>query len=272
MRLRSSIPVVLLTCIIAGCSSSSPATRETTATTTPSASSSALRAIADRCGDPAVGAKVFWFSAADGTQLDGAIVGSGTKAIVLLHEYPADLCGWWPFAVSIARHGYRVLLFDFRCYGRSTCPRALRGRYLDDVQGAVALMRREGAKNVALIGASLGGTVSLMAAATLKPRIDAVVSVSGEPSLIYISGTPELDTTTYLPRLVAPALFLVSKGDTTVSVEDTRSMYRSTAAKVKAIHVFESGFAHGWSMFVGADPGATEPGKLILAFLARNLR
>jgi len=271
MRFRSSTPgLALIALALAACSSASPITSRSTPA--PSASLPPLRTIADRCGDPAVSAKVFWFPAADGTQLDGAIVGSGSKAIILLHEYPADLCGWWPFAVSIARHGYRVLLFDFRCYGVSTCPRSLRGRYLDDVQGAVAIMRTEGAKRVGLVGASLGGTVSLMSAATLEPQVDAVVSVSGEPSLIYISGTPELDTATYLPRLVVPTMFLVSKGDTTVSVEDTQAMYRATAAKAKEIHVFESGYAHGWSMFVGGDPAGTKPGRLILAFLASHLR
>ena len=272
MRSRSSIPVAALLALLLAVCSTSPVGPRPNGSATPSTSTSPLRALADRCGDPAGAAKVFWFAAADGTQLDGAIVGSGSKAIILLHEYPADLCGWWPFAVSIARHGYRVLLFDFRCYGRSTCPRALRGRYLDDVQGAVALMRIQGATRVALVGASLGGTVSLMSAATVRPAVDAVVSVSGEPSLIYISGTPELDTSTYLPRLDIPAMFLVSKGDDTVSVQDTKAMYRSTASRAKEIHIFESGFAHGWSMFVGPDPAATKPGKLIVAFLALHLR
>jgi len=44
-----------------------------------------------------------WFEATDGTLLDGAFVGSGSSGVVLAHEYPADLCGWWPFATYLAR-------------------------------------------------------------------------------------------------------------------------------------------------------------------------
>ena len=33
---------------------------------------------------------------ADGTQLDGVLVGSGPAGVVLLHQHPGDLCGFWP--------------------------------------------------------------------------------------------------------------------------------------------------------------------------------
>jgi pimeloyl-ACP methyl ester carboxylesterase len=231
-----------------------------------------LRAPADRCGAPDVVARPFWFPAKDGTLLDGVIVGKGPRGIVLLHQYPSEYCGWWPYAVSMAKRGYQVLLFDFRCYGHSTCPRALRGRYLDDTEGALAKLRSGGAKQIALIGASLGGVVALMAGSAVRPPVDVVVSVSGEPALIYVGGTPPLDATVAVPHLLVPTLYLVAKGDTTVSVEETQQLYRDTKAAVKQISVFDSGFAHGWDMFLGPDPALTAPGKVILSFLARYLR
>jgi hypothetical protein len=45
------------------------------------------------------------FPAADGTQLDGVLVGSGPAGVVLLHQYPADLCGFWPYAVYLSKRG-----------------------------------------------------------------------------------------------------------------------------------------------------------------------
>jgi len=35
----------------------------------------------------------FWFRAADGTILDGAVLGSGEPGVVLVHGDPSDLCG-----------------------------------------------------------------------------------------------------------------------------------------------------------------------------------
>src|SRR5919198_610654 len=51
-----------------------------------------------RCGAPRTKATLVRFEAADGTSLDGVMVGSGTTGVVLAHEYLADLCGAWPFA------------------------------------------------------------------------------------------------------------------------------------------------------------------------------
>jgi hypothetical protein len=51
-----------------------------------------------RCGAPDTKATLVRFTAADGTSLDGVMVGSGTTGVVLVHEYPADLSGSWPFA------------------------------------------------------------------------------------------------------------------------------------------------------------------------------
>src|SRR2546428_10529610 len=93
------------------------------APTAPAPSVTALPDPGQRCGALTRGAKAVWFRAADGTVLDGAAVGTGRSGVVLAHEYPADLCGWWPFATHLARHGFRVLAFDFRCFGLSTCPR-----------------------------------------------------------------------------------------------------------------------------------------------------
>src|SRR6266540_3294080 len=62
-------------------------------TTTAAAAGSAVSA---RCGPPVAAASLIHFRATDGTRLDGALVGSGRTGVVLLHQYPNNLCGFWP--------------------------------------------------------------------------------------------------------------------------------------------------------------------------------
>lgn len=75
--------------------------------------------------------------------------------MVLVHEYPADLCGFWPFTDYLGRRGLRAFAIDLRCFGRSACPQGdARGRVVDDIAAAVAELRHRGVTRVALVGAS----------------------------------------------------------------------------------------------------------------------
>ena len=136
-----------------------------------------------RCGAPETRATLVRFQAADGTSLDGVMVGSGPAGVVLAHEYPADLCGYWPFAAYLAKRGLRAFAIDLRCFVRSACPEGdARGRVVDDLAAAVAELRRRGVTRVALVGASMGGAAVLIAGTRVQPPVAAVVSVSGSCS------------------------------------------------------------------------------------------
>ncbi len=208
-----------------------------------------------------------WFEATDGTLLDGAFVGSGNSGVVLAHEYPADLCGWWPFATYLARRGFLVLAFDFRCFGLSSCPDHATGDLMDDVRGAGAELRRVGAASVALVGASLGGTVTLMAAPTMDPPPDAVVCLSGEPDLGYLVGSTKLDAQSAVPRMTSPSLFVVAREDRNVSVRDMRGLYRAAGSKDKRLVVLPVSFGHGWNIVSTVSGGITSAARTVLDFL-----
>src|SRR6266540_928444 len=141
-------------------------------TTTAAAAGSAVSA---RCGPPVAAASLIHFRATDGTRLDGALVGSGRTGVVLLHQYPNNLCGFWPYAVYLAGKGLRVLDIDLRCFGESACPVNAKGSVMDDVAGAVAELRRRGASSVALVGASAGASTALIAGAKLGTKVSSVV-------------------------------------------------------------------------------------------------
>ena len=217
-----------------------------------SATSGARVGADDPCIQP--GETPVHMKASDGVVVYGVEVGAGTSGIVLAHQYFSDHCEFMEFARELASQGYRALSIDFRCNGLSTCGDS---RHLDrDVAAAVGQLRADGATRVKLVGASMGGTAVLIAASSIKPAVDGVVSLSGPA---YFRG---LDAGGAVKRSFVPVRFLVSKGDRRFA-RDARYLMRAAAAKDKAI-VRYAGRYHGSSIL--ALPGAT---PYVLQFLAR---
>jgi pimeloyl-ACP methyl ester carboxylesterase len=215
-------------------------------------------AVAARCGAPNAAATLVHFRAGDGTRLDGALVGSGRTGVVLLHESPNDLCGFWPYAVYLAGKGLRVLDVDLRCFGESACPPAAKGTVVDDAVAAVGELKRRGAGTVALVGASAGASVALAAGARLGTGVAAVVSLSGERDLtLVMRGGGPVDLAKDVGRLTSPTLFEVATGDPYASVGETRAMFAATRAPGKRIDVLTGPYdhEHGWDLLTTAAGG-----------------
>lgn len=166
---------------------------------------------------PQAGSRPVVFHASDGTRLEGRVFGSGNVGVVLAHMFPADQRSWWPFAGTLADDGYRVLTFDFRGY----CPGGSEGcsggskdipKISEDVVAAASYLRNAGATRVMLVGASMGGTASLLAAA--QPEVDpsAIVTLSAPLSFEGLT----IDPTT-LQNVRAPKLFIAGTGDATAA-------------------------------------------------------
>jgi hypothetical protein len=83
----------------------------------------------------------------DSFAIEGAALGQSKAGVVLANQSDRDLCSWLRFARSLSRAGFGVLLFDYSGAG----PQA-------DVAAAAKELRRRGARSVALIGASEGGS------------------------------------------------------------------------------------------------------------------
>jgi pimeloyl-ACP methyl ester carboxylesterase len=232
-----------------------------------------------RCGAPEVKATVLRFPATDGTQLDGVLVGSGPAGVVLLHQHPADLCGFWPYAVYLSKRGLQALAIDLRCYGESACPQAedAKSRVVDDVAGAVAVLRAHGAKRIALVGASLGASTALLAGAALRPPVAAVVSLStGKFDLATIlGGSTPLDTGSAAKRLSVPVLFAVARDDPNLPVEQVQALYRVAPAKDKQLVVLggSSTALHGWDLLGGTNGANFTPfAAKVAAFVSAHTR
>jgi alpha-beta hydrolase superfamily lysophospholipase len=246
------------------------------ATTTTAMALKPLEQPSTRCGPPATKASLLRFEAADGTSLDGLMVGSGTAGVVLAHEYPADLCGFWPFADYLAKRGLRAFDIDLRCFGLSACPGGdAKGRVVDDIAAAVAELRRRGVTRVALVGASMGGAAVVIAGTRVQPPVAAVVALSGETDPTNLVGGIPLNAGAAVKRLAVPTMFVVAKNDRYTSVEETRAMYRAVKTRDKRLEVLSGPFdgLHGWQLLNNATgAGFTPVASRVASFIASHTR
>jgi len=218
----------------------------------PAASTAARSAAVDPCIQ--TGETPVHLRAADGASVYGVEVGTGTTAVVLGHQYLSDHCEFMPLARELAASGFRALAIDFRDYGQSSGGNPSR---LDlDVAAAVARLRADGATRVELVGASMGGTAVLVAAARIWPAVAGVVSLSGPT---YFRG---LNAVKAVGNSHVPVRFVVSRDDRQFAADATYLM-KAAAAKDKAIFRL-SGGGHGSAML--AVPAAK---AFVLGFLAR---
>ena len=137
-------------------------------------------------------------------------LGRGKVVVVLLHQTDGNgLCGWLPFMPAAADSGLALLAIDLCRYGESDCRAVADETFTDaDQTDAVAVALDYArttmhADRVVVAGASMGGSVALMSAATLQ-GVDAAVDLSGPvewDGMDVVRGGRALD----VPVLVAMA-------------------------------------------------------------------
>jgi pimeloyl-ACP methyl ester carboxylesterase len=273
MRRRVGWLVVFAALCAAGCGGDDGESHARAATPQPKP------ARGDICtGQDTSGAKPVSLRTSDGAKLSGAVLGDGPAGAVLIHEYPAAAfaarpgqgpkCGWWPYAAYLADHGVRALLFDLRCFGDSPCPQSGRGNATADVAAAMDELRREGSERVALVGASMGGSVAVVAAAELHPA--ALVDLSGERDTTGLTPGIPADAFGAAPGVTAPALFAVARGDRWVSPEDMRAVAGRARSKSKRVFVFPATAGHGYDLLLGTETEWSPLASRVAAFIRRN--
>jgi pimeloyl-ACP methyl ester carboxylesterase len=195
-----------------------------------------------------------WFNASDGTKLVGHRFGKGTTAVILAHQSEGSLCDWLPYARRLAARGYFAFPIDFRGYGFSQVRSGRAAtRYAADLAAAVKAVRRLGKKKVVLVGASMGGLASLVAAANVTPPVDGVVSVSGPARF------RGLDAVKTAPRLRVPVLYLAAEDDDNAGFDfsaDARALDAATASADKRLEILP-GTLHGIALMAGSARART---------------
>lgn len=155
------------------------------------------------------------FGSTDGVQLAGRVFGpeGAAAGVVLAHMRPADQSSWFDFADQLGELGYRTLTFDFRGYcpgGDAGCSEGDQdiSAIWQDVAGAVVFLRTEGVRRIGLVGASMGGTASLVYASQSGSEIDAVVTLSAPAAIEGLTAGADV-----LQTLDAAKLFLAGNVD-----------------------------------------------------------
>jgi dienelactone hydrolase len=118
-----------------------------------------------------------------GRALPAVTAGRGRTVVVLLHQTDGGgFCGWLDFAERIAGvPGQMALAFDLCGYGESHCAEGSSSvrRQVEQVQLAIDhAERRLRARRIVVVGASMGGSLSVLTAARDR-RVDAAVDLSG---------------------------------------------------------------------------------------------
>jgi fermentation-respiration switch protein FrsA (DUF1100 family) len=163
-----------------------------------------------------------WATTSDGLRIHGWFlhaVGPPKAWLLFSHGNQGNMSGEPVSAHPLVEHGYAVLNYDYRGYGRSEGQPTEAGTYRDGEAMLVELVRRApGARHVFLYGRSLGGAVSYELAVH-HPELGGLItdcSFTDMPSmvraLVAIPGIGRLISTRYdnvdkarrtkLPRLV----------------------------------------------------------------------
>lgn len=213
--------------------------------------------VASSCGgeEPPPSTEVV-FALGETPRLSGELRGTGDVGVVLAHMFPADRSSWEEFSAILAQQGYRTLAFDFRGYGHSGGEKDI-PEIWRDVLAAAAVLRQKGAKKIVVIGASMGGTAALVAAAQEPGAVDGVVTLSAPSTFMGLSAPPET-----LAGVTVPKLFVAADGDGTAA--QTAQAFYVQSSPPKRVEIVP-GTEHGTDLLQGRQSEAVR--RLITSFL-----
>lgn len=207
----------------------------------------------EEVGRPATSAPSVSFATSDGLTLRGHVFGSGDAWIILSHMFPDDQTAWFPFAGELAGRGYHVLTYDFRGYGESDGQKQI-DRIDRDLAAATAYVRQQHPRRIVLVGASMGGTASVIVASAGAG--DGLITLSAPMTFRGLNAGDS--------PLTLPTLFISSQEDDDNQVS-AQTFYENASGE-KSIDILP-GSAHGIGLL--SSPQAPQVRADIFKFLDR---
>jgi len=186
-------------------------------------------------------------------------IGTGRVAVVLAHQSSGSLCQWWPYARTLADR-FRVVAFDFDGAGASPYGD---GNYPGEVAAAAGWARDHDSRKIVLMGASMGGTAVVVAAAHLGGSVAGVIDLSGPADF---AGMNALGAT---GRVHVPALFAYGTLDAGFAT-DVRHVRAAAATRDKPILAVKTP-NHGVDL-VSPEIGYATVRAAVLRFILRITR
>ena len=183
------------------------------------------------------------------------------RAAILVHGSNWDASGWAAVAPAFVARGVPALAIDLRGKGRST------GRTADyvpgrpwspvvDVAAAKAFIREQGAREIALVGASLGGHAVI--ASSFERDNECLVSISAPVAPV----PDELSR-----RVHGRKLYVCAQEDADGAFPNVLASF-AALAEPKQLAVF-GGSGHSRRMFT--EPYAGDLLDLVVGFVAKGL-
>lgn len=205
------------------------------------------------------------FPSLDGTSLAGEIYEAASRpapAVVLVHMLTRSKADWGGLPDRLQEAGITALTFDLRGHGGSAgSPQVLAGMVQDVRAAAQWLAARQGVRpgSIALVGASLGASLSLLAAVEL-PSVRAIALLS--PSLDYRGLRTDLNL---VRKVGGRAMWLAASAEDPLALRTLRDFAADTTGPREQL--ISSAVAHGTTL-LERDP---EVGRALVDWLRRSL-
>jgi alpha-beta hydrolase superfamily lysophospholipase len=181
----------------------------------------------------------------DETILRGHLFGAENQpGVILSHMRPNDQRDWFDFARELADQGYAALTFDFRGYGETDGDKDF-SKLDEDLSAAVRFMRDRGKQPIFLIGASMGGTASLVVAA--EQSVDGVIAISAPAKF------EDQDALDAIAAVTEPTLLIASEDDTAAIISLDELVEAASGPKEREIY---TGNAHGTDLLDSENAAA----------------
>lgn len=191
------------------------------------------------------------FKASDGTKLIGYVLGSGNKGITLGHANGWTLHSMVPFANELVEKGYKVIMWDYRNNKPSDVYPDTDSRFFRidlDVLAAVEVLKEEGVNQFFMLGASIGGTSTAVAASQTANLVGLGILSSPRNS-----GGGVVDALSAVQKITVPSFFAVSKDDFSGDYyTEVKALYDASASSNKVFKTIDSS-EHGFNMLLTPD-------------------
>jgi fermentation-respiration switch protein FrsA (DUF1100 family) len=202
------------------------------------------------------GAEIVWFNSADGIRLNGWFFESRSKpaaaTIMFFHGNGGNISnvGW--MGQRFTKHGFNVLLFDYRGYGASEGVAADESGLYADGDAAVAfVVNNKGVRpeQIVLYGHSLGTTVAVdvasrgnYGAVVLESGFSSASSVAATalpwlPSALHFLGRNRFESARKLASVKAPILIAHGDPDTTIPTSEAHLLFAAANEPKKLLIV-----------------------------------
>ncbi|WP_426246148.1 alpha/beta fold hydrolase [Nocardioides sp. LHG3406-4] len=191
-----------------------------------------------------------------GTRVPAVVIGPerpSETVMVLLHQVGTGLCGWGRFATRAAERGVTSVLVDLCGYGDATCPEGSAGEVSARL-GLDLATTELGAERTALVGASMGGSETVLAVAG-GTEVDVWVDVSGPSSWAGV------DLLSVAHRVERPGLVVYARSDGETEYAAGRALARRTGAEF-----LDGGRGHGYELLTDFEGALIDGGERVLAF------